>query len=93
LFNVYVLEILGGQPNEVYVGETWHDPSHRRQQHIDDDKKKARVFRKGDKEVGRLRPDLLPTLPPLRTREEARAAEAHVKAVLIDLGFHVHGGH
>ena len=91
-FHVYVLDVLGGAENEVYVGESWHTPEFRRQQHLDGPRK-GRVFRSRGKSVGALRPDLLPPLERLRSRRAARAAEAYVAALLRDNGFHVNGGH
>lgn len=91
--SVYVLDVLGGESNEVYVGQTWHRPERRRQQHIDNPKTRGRVFKRPGRAVGGLRPDLLPELIDPMTREVAVAAEAYVAAVLRARGFVVHGGH
>lgn len=91
--SVYVIEVLGGQVNEVYVGQTWHRPEHRRQQHIEAPRKRGRVFKRPGRRVGALRPDLLPPLIEPMTREVAAAAEQYVAAVLRSRGFVVHGGH
>jgi len=87
-----VLDVLGGGPDEVYVGQTWHDPAARREQHIAGPRR-AMIFRRSGRSVGPLRPDLLPRLEPLQTRKAALAAEAYVAAVLRDRGLKVHGGH
>lgn len=91
--SVYVIDVLGGQPNEVYVGQTWHPPEVRRQQHIDAPKRRGRIFKKRGRSVGPLRDDLLPVLEQPMTREVAVAAEAYVAAILRARGYVVHGGH
>ena len=89
-FSVYVIEVLGGHDKEVYVGQSWHAPSVRRQKHVDGPDR-GRIFARPGRSVGPLRPELLPRLGPLMTREAARAAEEDVKTLLRGQGYTVHG--
>jgi hypothetical protein len=91
-FVVYVIDVEGGPSDEVYVGQTWHSGERRRREHIDG-VRRGQVFKRKGREVGQLRPDLLPALEPLTSRELAVAAEAYVAAVLRAQGYTVHGGH
>lgn len=92
LFSVYVLDVLGLGPDQVYVGETWYSPEDRRQQHLKGPRR-GKVFKRPDVAVGALRPDLLPRLPRLIDREASRSAEALVASQLRRRGMTVHGGH
>lgn len=92
-YSIYIVKVLGGAHNEVYVGQTWHDPEVRRDQHRMG-LRRARIFkRRGADSVGPLLPELLPPLEPLRTKAAALAAEAYVAAILRSKQFRVHGGH
>ena len=91
-WSVYVLEVIGLGPGQVYVGQSWFSPEHRRQQHIDGIKS-ARIFKRPGVAVGALRPDLIARLPRLESREAAETAEANVASHLRQRGLTVHGGH
>lgn len=91
-WSVYVLEVVGLGPKDVYVGQTWHDPEERRRQHATGIRV-AKVFKRAGVSVGRLRPDLLPALPSLTTKELALAAEGQVAQALTAQGYAVYGGH
>lgn len=89
-YHVYVLDVIGGTDNEVYVGQSAKTPEERRDEHINGPRR-GKVFKRPGRSVGALRPDLLPTLSPLRSRVASTAAEAYVAAVLRTEGFTVHG--
>lgn len=89
-FSVYVIEVLGGDDKKVYVGQSRHAPSVRRQKHVEGPDR-GRIFARSGRGVGPLRPELLPRLGPLTTREAARAAEEDVKTLLRGQGYTVHG--
>ncbi len=91
-WSVYVIDVLGLGPNEVYVGQSWFRPAERRRQHADGIRP-ARVFKREGVTVGELRPELLPKLPPLLTEEDALLAERTVAELLRAQGYTVHGGH
>lgn len=84
--------MLGLGPTEVYVGQSWHKPEKRREQHAAG-VRRGKVFKRPGVEVGSLRPDLVPPLPPLLTKEDALKAERKLAAALRRQGFKVHGGH
>ena len=88
----YVFDLHGLEPGAVYVGESWHSPQKRYRQHQDGENA-ASVLSKPGVSVGALRLELLPELPPLRSRSAARAAEQWCVAVLTHKGAVVHGGH
>lgn len=91
-WHVYVIEVIGLGTNEVYVGQSWHEPETRREQHAAGIRR-GKVFKRPGVEVGSLRPDLVPPLPLLLTREDALTAERQVAAALRRQGITVHGGH
>ena len=90
--SVYVLDVVGLGPKDVYVGQTWHPAEERRRQHATD-LRAAKVFKRAGVSVGHLRPDLLPALPSLTTQAPALAAERQVAEALQARGYAVRGGH
>ena len=91
-FSCYVFELHGLEPGAVYVGETSHPVARRLEQHASGEKA-AKELRREGVAMGLQRPDLLPHLPPLPTRNASRAAEQWVAAVLTRRGTIVYGGH
>jgi len=91
-WNVYVIDVRGLGPKQLYVGQTWFAPAERRRQHADGFRA-ARILKREGVEVGELRPELLPNLPPLLTQEDALLAERTVAELLRAQGYTVHGGH
>jgi hypothetical protein len=91
-FGVYIIE-LDGNPNYLYVGQTWYDPAERLAQHNTGFAAfhAARPFKRGSR--GRLRPDLYAHLPRFKSQPGAEALEARTAMELKRAGFRVEGGH
>jgi len=91
-FGVYVIE-LDGNPNHVYVGQTWYAPEERLAQHNTGFAAfhAARPFKAGAR--GRLRADLFAHIPRVRAQAEAEVLEASLAMQLKKSGFRVEGGH
>jgi hypothetical protein len=92
-YGVYVIEI-NGNPNHVYVGQSWYLPEERLQQHLTGYAvfHAAKPFkRRGTK--GRLRPDLYGQLPRVTSQAKAEEMESHWAMKLRQAGFRVEGGH
>ncbi len=91
-YGVYIVE-LDGNPNHLYVGQTWYLPEERLAQHHTGFAAfhAARIFKRGVR--GRLRPDLYLQLPRVRSQAQAEALEARTAMELRRLGFRVEGGH
>lgn len=91
-YGVYIIE-LDGNPNYVYVGQTWYAPEERLAQHNTGYAvfHAARPFKRGSRGV--LRPDLYGHLPRVRSQSQAEALEARVAMELRKGGFRVEGGH
>jgi hypothetical protein len=91
-FGVYVVE-LGGNPNHVYVGQTWYQPEERLAQHNTGFAAfhAARPFKAGAR--GKLRPDLYVHLDRYKSQAAAEALESSWAIKLRLAGFRVEGGH
>lgn len=87
-WGVYVIQ-LDDDRNWVYVGQSYHSPEVRFQQHKNGIRASRIVRRHGR----RLRPDLHGRRPRYSSREEALRAEAALAAELRRRGFRVEGGH
>jgi hypothetical protein len=92
-YGVYAIE-LGGNPNHVYVGQTWYDPEERLAQHLTGLAvfHAAKPFKRAGT-TGRLRPDLYAHLPRYASQARAEEMEAHWALQLRKAGFRVEGGH
>lgn len=97
-YGVYVIEI-NGNPNHVYVGQTWYSPDERLQQHLTGlsvfhaAKPFKRATRAGAEPAGRLRPDLYAHIPRVRSQPQAEELESRLAMELRRAGFRVEGGH
>lgn len=91
---MYVIELQLEKPPEdgtgaVYVGQSWHPPELRFQQH-QQGLRAARIVRTSGV---RLVPRLSKGWGPYATREESLRAETALAAALRKKGYRVYGGH
>jgi hypothetical protein len=91
-YGLYVIE-LDGNPNHVYVGQTWYLPHERLAQHNTGFAAfhAARLFKRGAR--GTLRPDLYRHAPRVTNQKVAEEMEQELALQLKKLGFRVEGGH
>lgn len=90
-YGVYVIE-LNGDPNHLYIGQSFHTPEERLKQHNTGllEFRAAKVFRNGAR--GTLRPDLYKHLDRCNTPEQAMEIEAQLVANLREERYIVNGG-
>jgi len=93
-YSVYVIELKPceapeGSKGAVYVGQSWHSPQHRFEQH----KQGIRAARVVNRSWVRLNPGLSKGWGPYETRQESERAEAELAVKLRRKGYRVYGGH